>query len=158
MISSDSIQLSSSDDEGPCDFEDHPYSSPGEDSDNDNKIVEMDFSVFSMEHTQLTDEDPEDPVTSNQDEASNVAETVELVDHTDCVPADNVDKAVLFKKQFAVKTGRRFGISLLRATVLQSNRFSKPNSSTKVDCNTTVQCTQPLFPTLQNGKTIPTGS
>ena len=100
MISSDSIQLSSSDDEGPSDFEDHPYNSPSEDSDNDNKIVEMDFSVFSMEHPQLTDEDPEDPVTSNQDKASNVAETVELVDHTDrcsrgqCTPGWPLQEAV----------------------------------------------------------------
>jgi hypothetical protein len=65
MIFSDSIQLSSSDNEGPCDFEDHQYSSPSEDSDNDNKIVEMDFAVFSIEDSQFTDEDPEDPVTSN---------------------------------------------------------------------------------------------
>ena len=31
-----------------CNFDDHPYSSPDEDSDNDGEIVEMNFSVFSM--------------------------------------------------------------------------------------------------------------
>ena len=31
-----------------CDFQDHPYSSPSEESENDIVIEEMDFSVFSM--------------------------------------------------------------------------------------------------------------
>ena len=39
---------SSSDDDCPCEFEDHPYDSPSEDSINDDEVVDLDFSVFSM--------------------------------------------------------------------------------------------------------------
>ena len=37
-----------------CNFDDHPYNSPDEDSDNDDEIVEMNFSAFSMANSLST--------------------------------------------------------------------------------------------------------
>jgi len=44
-------QPSSTNENAICDFLDHPYSSPSEDSENDDVIRELDFSEFSMDNT-----------------------------------------------------------------------------------------------------------
>ena len=35
-----------------CDLEDLPYSSPSEDSENDDELIDMDFSEFCMEENE----------------------------------------------------------------------------------------------------------
>ena len=37
-----------------CDLEDLPYSSPSEDSENDDELIDMDFSEFCMEENERT--------------------------------------------------------------------------------------------------------
>ena len=37
-----------------CDLEDVPYGSPSEDSENDNELIDMDFSEFCMDENERT--------------------------------------------------------------------------------------------------------
>ena len=62
----DGASLSSDEESDVCDFEDHPYSSPSEESDNDDVVVQMDFSVFSMENSVSTGQQSRTIESSNE--------------------------------------------------------------------------------------------
>ena len=106
-------QPSSTNENAICDFLDHPYSSPSEDSENDDVIRELDFSEFSMDNT--TSLRLSGQIAPEQNQHISVCEKCQTIG---CISERGHYKQLnslvfmwtLFTVQNAVTTGRKFKI------------------------------------------------